>query len=425
MTSSNSADDKALRSFADYYGFVYRRLSGHDPYCIEGAGDDFEGRVEAIRITQNGRFGNIFLQLIHAIALARALGCRTIQAFAFEAGPQEERVDIDGLRLLFPRGAASSAAAVPTLRGHFFNSYPFDSALRALPPAAAWEILQTVMRPLFRRIWQAAPVSGAHTAVVHFRAGDVFGNPRVSPWHTQPPASYYQAAIAHLRAHAGVEDVRLVFEDEGNPAIAPTKAWLRAQAIPFVDQSSDLTNDAACLATATHIVASVSTLTEVAAMLSQTLRSYTFFRQAESHFYIHQRADPLVAGVLALKGVELVCVEDRDGGYVQAGVWRGDAEQTRTLIEYPLSALAVRAPAKDADRFIDSEGLRVRLREAESEALRLRKRLVVMRDEEIHLRNSLVETRERLERSKARRLSGRLKSLRKSLSRLLGAPQGT
>jgi hypothetical protein len=378
--STVPSDSQALRRFAAYYGFEHGLLSGDDPYWIEGAKADFSGKVKCIRLIENGRFGNVFMQLLHATTLARLLGCDTIQAFAFEAGPKVNSVESGGLRFCFPCRSDAAPPNVPTLAGHFFNSYPFESALRALPAGGVWELVQATLLPLFRHIWAVPPGTGESTAVVHFRAGDIFSDPRVSPWYTQPPASYYTTAIAHLRDSFGIADVRLVFEDRSNPAIDLTETWLRDQAIPFSIQSSDLESDAACLATATHLVASVSTLAEVAAMLSQTLRTYVAFRQVESHHSIHQRTLPLIADTLRRKGVQTVLVQDSDGAYTATGAWVASAEQLRRLVDYPASALAVSQPDHGVDALQDPDLLFARLKATETEAARLRESLVRVQD---------------------------------------------
>ena len=397
-------DDEALRRFAAYYGFEHGLLSGSDPYRIEGARPGFDGAVKRIRIVENGRFGNIVIQLFHAAWLARQLGCEEIEAFPFDGGPAAERVNAGGLRFRFPPAGDRDPAGPATLVGHFFNSYPFESALRAIAPSVAWAVMQDVLRPMFRHIWGAPAACGDQTLVVHFRAGDVFADPRVSPWYVQPPASYYQMAIAFARRELGTSDVRLVFEDRRNPAIAVTEAWLRQSGIPYCVQSSDLVGDAICLATARHLVASVSTLTEVAAILSDRLRTYIAFRQIESHLAIHQRTHPLIEGLLREKNVRLLVVRDTDGGYPEPPSWRADPDQVQLLKTYPASALAMIETASDIEMMSDADLLHRRLAATELEAIRLREALVATRGRLL-----------RLERSRGQRMFQRFHAARRAL----------
>ncbi len=335
--------------------------------------------MRAIRLLEKGRFGNVLLQIFHATLLARQLGCSEIEVFAFEGGPSGERVEVGGLTFLFPRAARPAASDRPTLVGHFFNSYPFESALRAAPSKEAATLVQQALRHLFGPIWRGAPAAGDRTAVVHFRAGDVFVDPNVSPWYAQPPASYYVTAVSHLVATAGVEDALLVFENRGNPAIELTEAWLRQSNIPFRTQSLDLASDARALATATHLVASVSTLCEAAAILSQNLRNYVAFRQVDSHELIHHRLRPLLSHWLDAKGVSVFIVRDVAGAYTPIGDWRASEPQVRLLIDYPAAALAVTELTSESERLDDPVTLRARLAAAESEAQRLRGLLVLAR----------------------------------------------
>ncbi|MBS0560576.1 MAG: hypothetical protein JSR21_11030 [Proteobacteria bacterium] len=379
--------DQALRRFADRYGFDHGLLNGDDRYRIEGAGPGFKGEVARIRVTEHGRFGNIFLQLLHVAVIARAIGCREIEAFRFEGGPAQPRVEAGGLTFLFPPANAPIAPERPTLVGHFFNSYAFESILRALPSDAAWDLVQSAIRPLFEHIWKPA-AAGPATLVVHFRAGDVFRDPHVSRWYVQPPASYYTKAIAHARETLGIEDVLLVYEDRGNPAIALVEDWLAREGIPFAIQSSDLATDAVCLASATHLVASVSTLTEAAAILSRTLRTFIAFRQAESHLDIHQRLEPLVAGVLRRKGVRVVVIADRDGDYIAPRSWTASPEQVRQVCAYPSSGLDIAEDGDAQDVPNDPCILRDRLAGAEQEAARLRRKLTATQERLARLEQS-------------------------------------
>jgi len=119
------AEPSDLDRFAEYYGFRHDLLAGADPYAIVHAQPGFSGRVEAIRITENGRFGNIVYQLLHAIILARQLGCRTILAFPFAGGPDQPAIAVEELRIVFRPDLVAQAPPVPTLVGHFFNSFAF------------------------------------------------------------------------------------------------------------------------------------------------------------------------------------------------------------------------------------------------------------------------------------------------------------
>jgi hypothetical protein len=376
--------DPALSLFADYYGFDYERLAGNDRYHIENAPFGYVGEVEAIRIVRQGRFGNIFYQLLHAVLVARQIGCRTIQIFPFPGCPQNRFVQIDDLRIVIGGEPDASVCAGPTLVGGFFNSYPFESTLRGVRPDAVWAVIKRYIRPLFAQALSDATPLGATTVVCHFRSGDIFSEEHAHSWYVQPPACYYTRAIAFARAELGVRDVRLVFEDRQNPAIAATEAFLDRHGIPFMAQSGSFQQDFGSLAAASHLVTPFSTFGEVAALLSTQLKTYIAFRRFESHQHIHQRTQPLLLGVLRQKNVRPVLIDDAAGAYIAPCSWDGSAAQRRLIRDYPSANLAIHEDHETIDAretALPDAILRAELHAAREEAARLRRKLVVSRNE--------------------------------------------
>jgi hypothetical protein len=375
--------DTNLTRFAGYFGFRHDLLAGADPYAIEHADGDFSGRIQAIRITENGRFGNIFYQILHAVMLARQMGAGTIVVFPFPGCPEAAEVRVEELRIVFRPDASPIAPKVPTLVGHFFNSFAFESALRAQPPAAVWDTIQRYMKPLFRDVLDSVAPVGSHTLVMSFRAGDIFSGDTVSPWYVQPPTAYFMRAVAFARAELGVRDVRLVFEDRGNPTIAAVEARLAEQGIPYAVQSASFLEDLRCLAGASHLVAPYSTFCEVAAMLSDRIETYFAFRNFESHQHIHARREPLFLGVLRQKGVRAVLIDDAAGAYIPPRAWDRSALQLSLMLDYPEEDLRV-LEGWEADLIEAAENTaesRDRKLESRYEALHVRQRLIAARHE--------------------------------------------
>jgi hypothetical protein len=332
-----------LARFADYAGFRYDLLAreGGNGHWIENAPPGFDGRIEAIRITRYGRFGNVFYQTLHAIALARLLGCHTVFASPLTMAPPEPALQCDGLRIVFRIEPGMDRIAVPTLAGHFFNATPFGSALLGLQPAAAQDIIRTDLTPIFHDILRAVTPVGRRTLVMSFRAGDIFRGDVIHPAYVQPPASYYTLALAFARARLGVTDVALVAEDDGNPAIAVVRAHLDSHAIPYTFRSASLAADLTYLAGASHLVAPYSTFAEAAAVLSPTIETYVAFRNFESHQHLHRRQTPLLLGLLRLKGVRPVLIDDAAGGFIPPWSWDRSSEQLRLIADYPMDNLRI------------------------------------------------------------------------------------
>jgi hypothetical protein len=370
-----------LARFADYAGFRYDLLAGQDGYVIENAPADFTGRVEAIRMIEYGRFGNVFYKALHAVALARQLGCHTVFVCRLPVSPAEPAIVAEGLRIVFRVEPGMNLIAAPTLAGYFFDARPFESALCALTADAVWEIVRLYLRPLFRAVLQTVKPVGAQTLVMSFRSGDVFSAESIHPFYVQPPASYYMKALSFARAELGVCDVLLVFEDDGNPAIGRVRAHLDSEGVPYALQSASVVEDFVCLAGARHLVAPYSTFAEAAAMLSCELESYFGFRNFESHWQFHLRQESLLLGVLRRKNARAILIDDAAGLYTKPRSWDRSQAQLDLLSSYPVENLCVLEGEEAEAREIaePADALRRQLLECRREAQRLRALLIAAR----------------------------------------------
>jgi hypothetical protein len=366
----------ATQAFCDFYGFNPDYLAGPDRYTVtgvdsafsKGTSNSFTGRVRALRVRRNGRFGNIVLQLLHATLLARHLRIDEIQAFPFPGGPTDATVERQGLRYSF---AADHSADTPALEGEFFNSYAFQSALSALQADFITTTLDEFVRTLFAQRLDAAP-SGDDTAVLHFRSGDIFNEPPDSNWYVQPPAAFYLCALANLRDAYGVKRAMLVFEDRRNPAVDAVETALRHAGVPVLLTDGTFDADLNVLLGATHIIASFSTFPEAAALLSHRLRSFSAFRSVESHAHLHaHRPRPLLNEVLRARGASAWVASVEPGHFIAPLQWHNTPAQRRLIVDFPIADLhlaEVRAPALSGDRNL--------LANTMDEALRLRSALV-------------------------------------------------
>jgi hypothetical protein len=335
-----------LRLFAERNGFAVELLSGNDPYWIEGADAAFDGRVEVIRLTEHGRFGNIFYQILHAVLLARQLGVATVALFPFTGGPPVGRHLVDGLT--FDVGPASRSAA-PTLVGHFFNSYVFQSALTGYRAEALMAAVDRVMRPLFAHLSSDGQAGDLDTAVLNLRGGDVFAGRELPGWYVQPPVSYYIRAALFAREAHGVSKVVIVSEDDRNPAVGIAAQALEHAGMAVSRHSVGFAEDIRLLLNASHLVTPFGTLCEALGMLSTHLRSYTAFRQFESHRHLHMRRASMPLSVLRAHGVTPVRIIDRGLSYIPLLSWDRSEEQLDLLRRFPMDRLHVDIPDDDAD----------------------------------------------------------------------------
>ena len=327
-----------LAAFAARYGLDPAPLgarigaSGYDD-AVEIENPASDGHVERLRIKPLGRFGNVFAQLLHAMMLARALGVRRIALPAYQPGPTPGEAAGMWLEHTAPNHA-------PTLAAHFFWAAPFAGVLESAREAEA------MLAALAPRYAHLVPAAAREEIAVHFRAGDVFGarDPAGYDWivpiYVQPPASYYQAAIARARAQTGLSRVRLVYEGPENPALGAVAAWLLRERVPFTAQSLTAAEDLAALLGARAIVGGCGTFAEAAALLSPHLHVLWAFRTVECHAHIHARAEPLWARLLRAKGASLRILRDA-GDYIAPLTWSASPEQLAMIRDYPAEKLSL------------------------------------------------------------------------------------
>jgi hypothetical protein len=327
-----------LPVFAARYGLDPAALSARieasgydDAVEIENPAPD--GHVERLRIKPLGRFGNVFAQLQHAMMVARALGVRRIAFPAYQPGPTPG--EAAGITL-----AHAAPDPAPTLAANFFWAAPFAPLLAEAREAEA------MLAALAGRYAALIPPAPREEIAVHFRAGDVFGvrdqagYDWIVPIYVQPPASYYQAAIAHARAETGIREVRLVYEGTENPALGAVAEWLLRERVPFTAQSRSAAEDLAALMAARVMVAGCGTFAEAASLLSPHLRTLWAFRTVECHAHIHARPEPLWARLLRAKGIAIRVLADA-GDYIPPLTWAASASQLAMIREYPAEKLSL------------------------------------------------------------------------------------
>jgi hypothetical protein len=310
-------------------------------YHLTGAGADFDGRIRAIQLVRDGRFGNALYQTLHAILLARRHAWQSIALFPFEGGPDRPITRVAGIDFHRPDLPGGECPPGPVLHGQFLYAPRFGEDLVAVPGPTVHAAAREVLRPLFRHLVDRAADLDPTTLVMHFRAGDIFLVTGVHPFYVQPPASYYLAAAAHARRHLAVRAVRLVTEDRANPAIDIVETELRRQGIDVTVQSSSFLEDLACLLGATHLVAPYGTLCEIVALLSERLRSYTAFRNFESHHDFQQRRTPFLRGALHEAGIRCIRISDPAHDYIPPDAWERTEAQMEQIRNFPIERLAV------------------------------------------------------------------------------------
>lgn len=332
-----------LVQFAKRYQLNVEEL--RRPIPETGYAEDFQilgnihstGEVAALHCRPVGRFGNVVSQALTATMFARRTGIAHIGLVAEPAPqPRAQRVNEITYHLDLEE------LPLPAASTEFLSSRPLHPVLHDITPAFIDETASTYIRPLYAHI--APRTLREDTIVVHIRAGDIFqesdnGDDWVNRLYVQPPASYYLLAIEESRRLFGAKDVLIVYQGMANPALlALTEALLRRR-IPFSVQSDSVAADVATLLGASQIVASYGTFSEAVATLSTRLQRFWCFRTLESHRHLHLRRTATLGDLLLHRGVELLWVDDNDGGYIPAMQWKNTPEQHELIRRYPGESL--------------------------------------------------------------------------------------
>jgi hypothetical protein len=284
---------------------------------------------EVLRLTKWARFGNAFRQLRNVFYVAEQYGVKQIEfsrPHEFFEGSKSGQFDLAWMNLAPPSRGPSSPATRPGLEGDFF--IVGGLGLVASPEVQARVIARHV-RPLLKPRLRQLDARVLDTDVVlHFRAGDIFGQEGTNFIHAgygQPPAAYYLAALARERPSR----VWIVYEDKSNPTVEAVESVLRKQGVEVRTQSSQLAMDLNLLLNARCLVAGVGSFCLAVAALSTRIRK------------LYQFGPPIPA--LQRLGIGICEAIDARGDYrraVTSDNWTASPAQLALMIAYPQDAIA-------------------------------------------------------------------------------------
>ncbi|CAM4093299.1 hypothetical protein [Bordetella tumulicola] len=317
--------------------YISIRSSIYDAKSIVGISD-----ISALEIVHLGRFSNALIQLCNALNIAKKLGVKKIY---LPQGARAEQMFATGfpvicqdagVEICIPAHGAERIAET-ILTGHFFYSekhkYLMSSRLNNIDAAK-----------LFKHglgfDYGPSDVIKEDELVIHVRSGDIF-NKNKTPHRAygQPPFSYYKKIIDLVKPRV----VHIVFEDEGNPVIGALKIFLFEKRIPMVLQNSSLREDIQKILKARSLVAGRGTFIAGIVSLSENIKTVYSFQN----------------DIKVPKGANNIILDDVVGEFVENILrdnWSNSEEQRKLMLEYPVSALAIRQkktlPELDGESFL-------------------------------------------------------------------------
>ena len=285
--------------------------------------------VEGVAIRQLGWFGNSLIQLANALAVAEALHVDRlyVEPVWYLRTPATVSARTDHKILVTQGHDRGSEQDGPILEGRFL----FDRSLAPLlqPHDDPFRYVRS-LRPF--TCFLPGPALPRDHLVIHVRAGDVFSGNDVNRRYGQPPLAYYLAVLDHDRWNT----VDVVYEDLGNPVIAPLLEACRSRGLVTRSNTDDLSGTIDHLLRARNLVTGRGTFIPTIAALSENAeRLYTFEGEVLPGF----------ERWAVIPGVERYDVHDVDGGYrttILDDNWRNSTPQRRLMLEYPLGHLRLR-----------------------------------------------------------------------------------
>lgn len=283
------------------------------------------GRLDYLRVEKSGNFGNNYIQLVHAMALAEVHGVKRVLHRFRQFGARKGTL---GPKLTFRRSMELGKLG---LSGTFFLRAMFDE-LCDLPPEQFLRISDAYVRPA---LLLEQPKAEKGVVALNIRGGaDVFENRMPNKHYGQPPLSYYQRALANLTDRYELSEVNLVYQDVRNPVVEPLTVWLQGLGVPWRLTSEGILGDARALMEAEHIVMGWTTFTSAVSLLSSNMRTVTVFRKA-----------PLFRE-MCVAAEAAYLIRDAGGEYIPVDGWKNDRKQRKLMVDYPVENLSIEDKAE-------------------------------------------------------------------------------
>lgn len=286
-------------------------------YRVVQIGEKPSEKIVGVRISSGGRMGNVIIQMINALAIAKKCGLPAVVANKSLLDEKGVVIERDGIRLY---AVGSTPPDGFYLEGDFF--YPGAFTNRTLPPSKEqqYDIAQRYLVPL---IGPARSIGDDGELVVHIRSGDIF-QPNPHPGYVQPPLAFYKTVLNDLFWRGVVNKVLIVCEDRENPCINALEAYALGNGIPCRVQSGTLREDVLALLQARHLVFGVGTFGAGICLLSEEVKTLNVFNST------------IYKGIPSIQEGSIYFA---DAGYIKDGEWVCSAAQRQLMLDFPSSGL--------------------------------------------------------------------------------------
>jgi len=169
------------------------------------------------------------------------------------------------------------------------------------------------------------PALPSDNLVIHLRSGDIFRGSGVHVSFGQPPLAFYQKVIEGEKPRK----IYLVFEDMGNPVIAPLAEYAADLGLEVETVSGSLRSDIEFLARGRVLAVGRGSFMSAITTLSHNARKVYYFDSMYSDW--------------GKEGIEQVRLRDVGGGYSEKVLsrWQNSLEQRQMMLSWPLALVGL------------------------------------------------------------------------------------
>jgi hypothetical protein len=299
--------------------------------------DDFDGSIDSLKLSFNGRWGNYVLQMINMFHLAEKLECKKVYIHRTDVFALSQRCVLHGIVVDLIENASCGEGY--QLEGVFFDMRSLKSLVSDLSPQRRRKLALKYIRPLMPALNPRIDVVGREELVIHIRSGDIFqgaegqgGSQMGGALYIQPPLAFYLIVAAESFIN-GLTSAVVISENSLNPTIYPLVEEL--QKIGYAVSlrlNHDLMSDLNYLLAARRAVFANGTIGIAVALISSVITDGYFFEKDGTGTQFD--VDCFIGDF-----IKKHYILSKSGSYIKKGEWKNTVEQRSLMVSLPTSEL--------------------------------------------------------------------------------------
>lgn len=287
-----------------------------------------------------GRLGNNLIQYMNIILIGLFLKSKNISLFKLSGFPLQGNFQIADTKISIQENTETDSvlnSPIPKLTGNFYAAKGFEAVFGQASDQTLMQCVSTISK-LLPLEDNSCPFDPSRTLLMHIRSGDIFTpESGVHSWYAQPPAAFYIKAAQDAEKF-GIDNVLIITENHLNPTVDFLVEELPKYGFKVSVQSESITRDFSALRQAKYLVKSNSTLSEMAAMFSDSIRYLWCFEKISSQFGQGDMVASIITlmpRIFRLKKMHCIIGYDITNRATPMGLWTMTPEQYALLTELP------------------------------------------------------------------------------------------